>query len=549
MTSLGRLARTLARQTSEQWLARLGLWLPNRPAPKPDDDARVRPLRVEVPLRGGSHVDVQGHLWVLGRDAGPLASIDWHAPEEPRLVRYILNYHDFLLDSDAAEQGERNRDVLERWCALNPPTADVAWRPFPTAARIGNWLKWHWMGLGCLEGLLAGNLCVQAEVLSRRMERHLGAGHLLADGVALTLAGLGLEHARAPAWLAMGLGVLERELGRQILPDGGHVELSPMYQGLILGDLLDLRQVLGVADRPAGRAGERFAAVVARLDAVLPHMWRWLLVMTSLDGEPAHFNDSNADLTRPLGELRAAARRVGLSEVWPGPGLVRLEQSGYVRAKSGPFVLLADVAEVGYGPNPGHGHADTLSFECAVAGRRLLVNHGVSRYDKGPERLRERGTAAHNTPVVNGRDSSEVWASFRIGRGAHTFDVEASADGEVVTLRAAHDGYARQRWPVIVRREWVVAPTSLRVTDRIEGVARSVEIPYHLHPSVRLLGNDGGRYRLGLGSTTLLISSPDATLRLLPDSYAPSFYVEQTSHQLVALPRGPQATVEVKLAS
>ncbi|MEN9780004.1 MAG: hypothetical protein RL014_1152 [Pseudomonadota bacterium] len=90
--------------------------------------------------------------------------------------------------------------------------------------------------------------------------------------------------------------------------------------------------------------------------------------------------------------------------------------SGYVRLDNGPAVALLDVAPVGPDYLPGHAHADTLSFELSVGAQRVLVNSGTSCYGSSAERLRQRGTAAHNTVVVNGQDSSEVWGGFRVAR-------------------------------------------------------------------------------------------------------------------------------------
>ena len=73
------------------------------------------------------------------------------------------------------------------------------------------------------------------------------------------------------------------------------------------------------------------------------------------------------------------------------------------------MVAMLDVGPIGPDYLPGHAHADTLSFELSLHGRRVLVNSGTSVYGIGAERLRQRGTAAHNTLTVDGADSSEVW--------------------------------------------------------------------------------------------------------------------------------------------
>ena len=48
----------------------------------------------------------------------------------------------------------------------------------------------------------------------------------------------------------------------------------------------------------------------------------------------------------------------------------------------------------------------------------MIVDAGVFEYQAGMWRDFMRGTAAHNTLLVDGQDQSEVWGSFRVGRRA-----------------------------------------------------------------------------------------------------------------------------------
>ena len=66
-------------------------------------------------------------------------------------------------------------------------------------------------------------------------------------------------------------------------------------------------------------------------------------------------------------------------------------------------VAIGDIGNVGPDYIPGHAHADTLSFEMSVFDMRFIVNSGTSVYGLGAERLRQRGTAAHSTVVIDGR--------------------------------------------------------------------------------------------------------------------------------------------------
>lgn len=54
-----------------------------------------------------------------------------------------------------------------------------------------------------------------------------------------------------------------------------------------------------------------------------------------------------------------------------------------------------------------HGHSDTLHIDLILNGQDALVDSGRYTYVTKPERLAFRGTAAHNTIQVDGRDIDE----------------------------------------------------------------------------------------------------------------------------------------------
>ncbi len=182
-----------------------------------------------------------------------------------------------------------------------------------------------------------------------------------------------------------------------------------------------------------------------------------------------------------------------------------LRDSGYVRLAAGPAVALLDVAPIGPDYLPGHAHADTLSFELSLFGQRVIVNGGTSRYGTGPERLAERGTAAHSTVQLDGADSSEVWGGFRVARRARPFAVQVrrgdpvedgvaggTAHHAVQKVTAAHDGYRRLPGRPVHRREWRLAPDHFSVVDTIEGGYGVAVARFHLHPAIGIGGLEIG---------------------------------------------------------
>jgi uncharacterized heparinase superfamily protein len=114
------------------------------------------------------------------------------------------------------------------------------------------------------------------------------------------------------------------------------------------------------------------------------------------------------------------------------------------------------------------------------------VNSGISCYGNNPERLRQRGTPAHNTVVIDCQNSSEVWGSFRVARRAYPRLHEIIDDGGRVEISASHDGYKRLGGHNTHRRKWAFSAGRLIVTDRVEGKFSRAEARFHIHPDIAI---------------------------------------------------------------
>lgn len=416
---------------------------------------------------------------------------DWNRADWPKLWLYNAHYFDDLTADDAGQRSGWHRMLLTRWVAENPPGRGNGWEPYPTSLRIVNWCKWGLAGNALPEG--AGySLAVQARWLRGRLEHHLLGNHLWANAKALVFAGALFDGEEATRWRDAGLRLLRRELREQVLPDGGHFERSPMYHAILTEDVLDLLQL-----------AQRFPALFAQADVqawreAALRMLRWLRVMTHPDGGIALFNDAALGIAPTLAVLHAYAGQLGVvADAAPLAVLESLQPSGYVRMAAGDALLLADVAPIGPDYLPGHAHADTLSFELSLRDQRILVNGGTSTYQNDAERLRQRGTAAHNTVVVDGQDSSDVWSAFRVARRARVHDLDYASEGETLRLSAWHDGYHRLPGKVTHRRAWQLRADGLRVTDMLDGGFESAEARYLFAPGATLRWQiQGGEGRL-----------------------------------------------------
>ncbi len=336
-------------------------------------------------------------------------------------------------------------------------------------------------------------------------------------------AGAFFDGDEAARWRDTGLGSSREQLAEQVLADGGHFERSPMYHSIMVEDLLDL---VALSRCFPGLLPE---ATVERWRATIAAMLGWLEVMTHPDGDIAFFNDAALGIAASPAVLRSLAQGLGIEPAQSAAGvdgLTRLDPSGYVRMAAGDFVVLADVAPIGPDYIPGHAHADTLSFELSWRGRRVLGNSGTSCYGTGPQRQRERGTAAHNTVAVDDADSSEVWHGFRVARRARPMGVEAAArDGQLVAA-CAHDGYTRLPGRPVHRRQWRLGPSGLQVRDEIAGSGEHRATGFlHVQPGIAVTRAGERAFDLDVpdaGRLRLTVEAP-ASVELVDGFVGPEF--------------------------
>jgi uncharacterized heparinase superfamily protein len=468
-----------------------------------------------------------------------LPEAGWDDPVLPKLWRYNLHYFDDLNACDAAMRADWHRAVLTRWLRENPPARGSGWEPYPTSLRIVNWIKWALAG-NALAADARQSLAVQSRWLCRRIERHLLGNHLFSNAKALVFAGLFFDGPEANSWLDMGMRILDAQVPEQIMADGGHFERSTMYQSLALEDIADLCNAGSAYVRalPA-----RWKSLISTWQELLSPMRHWLATMCHPDGQISFFNDAAFGVAPSPAELESYVQRLGEP---PPParatGISELRASGYIRIEHDDAVAILDVAQVGPDYLPAHAHADTLSFEMSIVGQRVFVNSGTSQYGAGIERGRQRGTAAHNTVVVDGHDSSEVWSAFRVARRARPAGLVVERTG-VPAVRCAHDGYRRLRGDVEHTRTWSFSQNAMVVEDQLSGKFDRAEARFHVHPALRVeAAADAPRGRVSLRlpeGRAVHVTVEGGALRIDSSTWHPEFGLSVPNVCVVAEFHGP----------
>jgi uncharacterized heparinase superfamily protein len=406
------------------------------------------------------------------------ASPDWQLGSQAsdRLWIVTLHYHRWAYE--LAEQILKNRDSAERargllehylsdWirnCDISDPGVQpLAWNSYAIATRLGWWIRTYFVLTAQREPprdrfltAMLSSLFRQAVHLHRHVEWDLRANHLMRDAVGLAWAGRFFRGPEARRWLARATKLAADQAVEQVLPDGAHFELSPMYHLDVMHDLLSLAILLTDPD------------TTALLRTTWGRMAEYIAWLCHPDGHLVQFNDGAR--RRPF-ETLSMAPSLGfesLRQVTAGGR--HFADSGVLAWHGRPWTVFFDMGPVGPACQPGHAHADTLTLECSFGDRRLFVDPGCHSYDNDVRRSYDRSTEAHNTVSIDGIDSSEVWDIFRVGRRARPLNVQVTLGTTDVEAAAGHDGYAHLSGaPRPHRTIHALDHGPLEIHDRIEG--------------------------------------------------------------------------------
>jgi uncharacterized heparinase superfamily protein len=384
----------------------------------------------------------------------------WNAPGASHLWRYHLQYFDYLRDLVAAERDVAYgtfRRLVRSWIEAHRRLGGDGWHPYTISLRVVNWCDAAVFFAPELQEDAAfarelyDSIAAQARFLETHLEHDVRGNHLLENARALIRVAAFFDGDEAQRWLNRALPVLQAEVPEQVLADGGHFERAPGYHLRVLDVLEDIARVL-----PAPLIVDAVARMRAFLDAIVPPSGRLpLLKDTVLPEQPLRVNG-------------------GVSRWLPDSGYAVMRDD--VQGDH----LIADFGRVCPDYLPAHAHADLFSFELTIGGRPVVIDSGVFEYTAGEWRDWFRSTAAHNTVEIDGRDQSEMWGSFRVGRRAHPFDVEWIDEEAFSAIRGTHDGYTpllHTRWIVHVKE-----PRLWFVIDRVTGAAgHTARSRIHLH--------------------------------------------------------------------
>ena len=414
----------------------------------------------------------------------------WNDASRGNLWCYNLNYMDWLGQEGMTEA--EGVYWIDKFIS-DLPTIEMGLDAAPTAIRCTNWIKFFCCFPPVATPEREDCLYSQLILLERKLEYHLLANHLLEDAFALYF---GASYFCDEALLDKAEQLLISELKEQILPDGAHFEQSPMYHCVMLDRLLDCCNI-----KPTAFLKETASKMLGHLESII---WN--------DKTIPLLNDSAYGIAPTPELLFDYARRLGLK--WEA---IPMKECGYRRMVGDGIEAIVDIGEITANYQPGHTHADLFSYELRMEGRPVVVDTGITTYDKTPRRQYERSTRAHNTVSVDGKDSFEVWGGFRVGKRAR---VTIEKD-EPLLIEATHNGFGH----VLQRRSFELQENGFVVRDSVSGSAKGVSY-IHLAPgrSALIVGEN----MVDCGDFLIVFSGADS-VSLREDSVSTQYNVFEKS--------------------
>lgn len=362
---------------------------------------------------------------------------NWNDTSNCILWTYNLNYFDFINQKDISVDETCkwiDKFIVER--------ASITWGldPYPIALRNINWIKYFCKYPECATQNREDSLWSQYKLLDKKLEYHLLGNHLLEDLYSLYIGSCYFQDKKM---MEKVYKLLIGQLYEQTMLDGAHYEQSPMYHCILLDRLLDCINF---------RATEELKEIAKKQIG-------WMKSICFKDGSWPTFNDASLGISPTPAKIIDYANRLGIES-----DPTRLGASGYRKFNDGDMEVIIDCGNIAASYQPGHTHADSFNYELRIKGMPIVVDTGISTYNKTERRQYERSTKAHNCVSVDDLNSDEVWSGFRVGRHCKltiTYD-------EQNHVEAYHNGFGKNCY-----RSFTLVDGCFTIEDKYDGDAVS----------------------------------------------------------------------------
>ncbi len=390
------------------------------------------------------------------------STIDWNYSKYGKLWTYNLNYFEFLNQKDFKK--DIGLELIYNYID-NLESLKDGLEPFTISLRGLNWIKFLSF-YNIKDSKIDTSLYAQYNLLLNNLEYHLLGNHLLENGFSLMF---GAYYFRDNRFYIKAKEILKKELNEQILDDGAHFELSPMYHQLMLFRLLDVINLITLNRWNLDLEFLSYLKTKASL------MVGFLKEVTFSSGEIALVNDSALNIAPVTNELIDYAKRLNIKPI------KKELTCGYKMVKSRNYELFIDTCDIKASYIAGHTHSDLFNFLLNINGKEFIVDSAISTYEANRVRAYERSSMAHNCVVIDGKDIDEVWGAFRVANRAKVIK-RVLKDGYIL---ARHSGYYKE-FKTYIQREFIYTDSKITIKDTLIGSKKEAKLYLHFASGVKL---------------------------------------------------------------
>jgi len=310
-------------------------------------------------------------------------------------------------------------------------------------------------------------------------------------------------------------------LREQLLPDGVHGELTPIYHALLTGYGLDFLDLFGAAG-VAADLREDTVRMVDFLAAIMRPDRRMFVVGDTPDGYALPPVLARAARLLDRADLAALAAD-GQQGQASGKRNAAFTDGGFYTFRSG-WEPEAVWLGVHCGPEPiepFHSQFDRGTFELMAFGRLLMCDPGVFNYKSG-DRGREafRRTAAHQCLTLNGANAA------RAGRCRQWLDDDGQGNAGLTVENASYPGLTHRRTVFFVQRRWFVL-----VDEALGDATGEIDLHFQLTPGPAVIDPAAKTARTDFpaGGNVLVWAAPEAPVTLAAEEawYSPKWWQKE----------------------
>lgn len=486
---------------------------------------------------------IHGGIFTLEGDQLELHNANWNPDGvDDTWIKYIHGFEWIRdLKTLGGDKGRMAaRAMLEIWMEQHPHPDEINWRADILGLRLSNWLSsFTFFGESALPEFQEQfyiSIARQVRHLSKTVPGNLHGVPMLQALKGLTYAGLALEGREQ--LLEQALNLLHKEIGRQVLSDGGHVSRCPQQLLETIMILIDIRAALRQGGYPCPEK------IQHALDRAVPA----LRFFRHADRGFALFNgtqEGNEELLRQV-SLQSGSRARALNS---------LPHSGYERLTLGRGQIIMDTGKPPKWPHDITSHAGPLAFEMSYGRERIIVNCG-SHPTNADWQDALRFTAAHSTLTIDDRNACEIHKDGSLSRKPKKVSVDRDDKIDMVLVDASHDGYVPLNGITHRRRLYYAdSGNDLRGEDTLTcttgmNKAHNIAVRFHLHPKVNVsLVKDGEEAILSLpGGTGWKFTASGAPLAIEESIYMGEGIRPRKTKQLVITSLMDIETLQIKWA-